>query len=78
MNRICPGDPDWDTARMAWNVAVDQRPAAVVTIRDQGDVVAAIRDAAAAGLAVTAQPNGHGATSALDGTVLLRTANRAG
>ena len=26
-----PGDPGYDAARMPWNVAVDQRPAAVAT-----------------------------------------------
>ena len=26
---VLPGDPDWDEARQAWNLAVDQRPAAV-------------------------------------------------
>ena len=27
--RLAPGDPGWDEARHAWNLAVDQRPAAV-------------------------------------------------
>ena len=26
---VGPGDADWDEARLAWNLAVDQRPAAV-------------------------------------------------
>src|ERR671934_28922 len=26
---VLPSDPDWDHARQAWNLAVDQRPAAV-------------------------------------------------
>ena len=36
LRRLCggdvhlPGDPGYDAARMPWNVAVDQRPAAVV------------------------------------------------
>ena len=29
-----PGDPGYDTARQAWNVAVDQRPAAVAVPAD--------------------------------------------
>jgi len=28
---IMPGDPGWDDARRAWNLAVDQRPAAVAS-----------------------------------------------
>ena len=27
---VVPGDSAWDTARMAWNLAADQHPAAVV------------------------------------------------
>ncbi len=29
-----PGDATWDQARMAWNVAVDQRPAVVAQATD--------------------------------------------
>ena len=28
-----PADPDWDQARQAWNLAVDQHPAAVAFVR---------------------------------------------
>lgn len=68
-----PADTDWDRERMGWHLMVDQRPAAVVHVEDADDVIATVRYAAANGLAVTAQPGGHGATSALDGTILLRT-----
>ena len=71
---LVPGDPDWDRARLGWALGVDQRPAAVVTVQDCDDVVAAVRWAARHGLGVSAQPVGHGATAALTGTVLLRTA----
>ena len=33
---VLPGDPDWDAARTAWNVAVPQNPLAVVEIADDG------------------------------------------
>jgi hypothetical protein len=69
-----PDDAAWETARLGWTVNVDQRPAAVVTVADVEDVVAVVRCAARHGLSVSAQPVGHGATEALTGTVLLRTA----
>ena len=68
-----PGDDGWDAARTAWNLSVDQRPAAVVEVADAGDVVAAVRYARDQGLGVSAQPSGHGATHDLAGTILLRT-----
>jgi FAD/FMN-containing dehydrogenase len=69
---ILPGDADYDGARMPWNVAVDQRPAAVVEVADADDVVAAVRFARRRGLRITAQPSGHGATHDLAGTILVR------
>lgn len=70
---VSPGDPDWDEQRLGWNLAVDQRPAAVVHVESCADVVAAVKFAGENGLSVTAQPVGHGATRALDGAVVLRT-----
>lgn len=37
-----PGDPGWDTARQAWQLAVDQQPAAVVHAASVRDVHAAV------------------------------------
>lgn len=71
---VGPDDPDWEAARLGWTVNVDQRPAAIVTVTDVEDVVAAVRCAARHGISVSVQPVGHGATEALTGTVLLRTA----
>jgi FAD/FMN-containing dehydrogenase len=70
-----PGDPGYDAARVPWNVAVDQRPAAVAypaTTREVADVVVA---AARAGLRVAPQSTGHNARplGALDDAVLVRT-----
>jgi len=70
---LVPGDPGWPEHSRGWILSVDQRPRAVVTVRDAEDVVAAVRWAARHGVAVSAQPVGHGATTALDNTVLLRT-----
>ena len=40
--RRLPGQPEWDLARRAWNLAVDQRPALVALPADAGDVVAIV------------------------------------
>src|SRR5215217_3592034 len=49
-----PGDLDWDEARQAWNLAVDQRPAAVATPHSVDDVIAIVGFARDRGLRVTA------------------------
>jgi FAD/FMN-containing dehydrogenase len=68
---VLPGDPAWDQARRSWNLAVDQRPAAVVEAAGPGDVQALLR----AGLRVAPQATGHGSEllGPLDDVVLLKT-----
>ena len=68
-------DGDWDDARQAWNLAADQRPAAVAFAEGAHDVSAVIRAAAERGLKVNAQGTGHGAgpLDPLDDTILIRT-----
>jgi FAD/FMN-containing dehydrogenase len=70
-----PGDPGYDDARLPWNVAVDQRPAAVAFPASVGDVREVVQAASAAGLRVAPQSTGHnaGALGPLDDVVLLRT-----
>jgi hypothetical protein len=70
-----PTDPDWDQARLAWNLAADQRPEAVAFAENADDVEATVRFAAANGLKVAAQGTGHGAAplAPLEGTILLKT-----
>jgi FAD/FMN-containing dehydrogenase len=70
---VAPGQPGWDDVRRPWNLRFDQRPAAVVEVADVADVCHAVRVAGDFGVPVAAQPRGHGATAALDGTILLRT-----
>ncbi len=70
---LTPADSEFDSARRGWNLAVDQQPAVVVEAEDVFDLVAAVRVARSFGMSVSAQPVGHGATRAVDGTVLLRT-----
>ncbi|MBD8870525.1 FAD-binding oxidoreductase [Nocardioides donggukensis] len=77
-----PGEPGYDAARAAWNLAVDQRPAAVALPQDVDDVVAVVRAAAAAGLRVAPQSTGHNAGplahAGLEGTVLVRLSDMTG
>ncbi len=70
-----PGDLDWDEARQAWNLAVDQRPAAVAIPATAADVVAIVEFARERGLLVTAQGTGHnaGAYDTLANTILVKT-----
>jgi FAD binding domain len=72
---VLPDDADWDRARTGWNLAIDQRPAAVVEAACVEDVQATVRAARAAGLRVAPQATGHGseALGTLDGAVLLKT-----
>ncbi len=72
---IAAGDEAYDAARVAWNLAVDQRPAVVVLPESAADVVAAVRAARASGLRVAAQGTGHNAAPLgdLSGTMLIKT-----
>ena len=60
-NLHLPGDPGYDAARLPWNVAVDQRPAAVAFPRTAAEVGAVVRVAAEAGLRIAPQSTGHNA-----------------
>jgi hypothetical protein len=70
-----PGGPGWDEARGAFNVLLDQQPAAIALPEGEADVAAIIGFAAANGLRVGAQRTGHNAEplGSLAGTVLIRT-----
>jgi len=70
-----PGDLDWDEARQAWNLAVDQRPAAVASPHSVDDVIAIVDFARDRGLRVTAQGTGHNAAAydTLAETILVKT-----
>jgi hypothetical protein len=70
-----PSDSDWDEARLAWNLAADLRPEAVVFAESADDVAKTVRFAAENGLRVTGQGTGHGAAALapLEGTILIKT-----
>src|SRR5258708_1228769 len=71
---VLPGEPGWDVARRAWNLSVDQRPAAVAEALDTDDVQTVVGFAARAGLRVAPQSTGHGAEALgpLDEAILLK------
>jgi FAD/FMN-containing dehydrogenase len=68
-------DADWNQARMAWNLAADQRPEAVALVESSDDVAAVIRFAGENDLRATAQGSGHGALSlpSLERAILIKT-----
>ncbi len=72
---VRPGDPEWDFARQAWHLAVDQRPAAVVRTASVQDVIETVDAARHLGLRVAPQGTGHNAAplGPLDETILLKT-----
>ena len=77
---VGPDDAHWDRARQAWNLAVDQRPLAVVFPITDADVVAVVNAAREAGVRVAAQGTGHGAAAmgSLEDTILVSTARMRG
>ncbi len=72
---VLAGDPKWDEARQAWNLAVDQRPFAVALVESVEDVVKVVEFARAHGLRIAPQGTGHGASAlaVLDDTILVKT-----
>ena len=73
---IMPGHPGWDEARRAWNLAVDQHPAAVARPASAQEVADVIRFAREYGLRIAAQGTGHNAAplGSLADTILVKTA----
>jgi hypothetical protein len=72
---VIPDDARFDDARRAWNLAIDQRPAAVAFPESPQDVAAVVLLARESGLRVAAQGTGHGAgpLGSLEDTILLKT-----
>jgi FAD binding domain/Berberine and berberine like len=77
---LVPGDAEWDEARLPWNLAVDQRPAAVAFPESADDVIAIVDFAREQGLRVSAQGTGHNASplGPLGDTVLVKTSRMRG
>ena len=72
-----PGSARYDELRTPWNVAVDQRPAAVAAPTTPEEVSAVVRAAAELDLRIAPQSSGHGAAmstvAGLNDALLLRT-----
>jgi FAD/FMN-containing dehydrogenase len=70
---VLPGDPGWDQARSAFNLLLDQHPAAVAFPADAQDVAAAVAYARAEGLRVAPQATGHnqGPLGDMENTLLI-------
>ena len=72
---LFPASPGWDEARKAWDLAVDQHPAAIALPESVADVAAAVGFARRHGLRVATQGTGHNAAplGPLGDTVLVKT-----
>ena len=70
---VRPTDTDWDQARAAWNLTVDQAPTAVALPETVRDIQTVVRAAGRLGLRVAPQATGHNAMplGPLDRTILL-------
>lgn len=72
-----PSDPGYDHSRLAWNRAVDQRPAAVAEPTTAHDVSRLVRLASELGLRIAPQSTGHNAgplaQRGLDDVVIVKT-----
>jgi len=71
-----PGEPAYDQGRAAWNLAAQQRPAAVAIPQTVTELTQVVRAARRVGLRVAAQNTGHAAATlvarGLDDVVLVR------
>ena len=72
---VTPDHAGFDAARRAWNLAVDQRPSAIVFPESAQDVAAAVLFAREFDQRVAAQGTGHnaGPLGSLEDTILLKT-----
>lgn len=68
-----PGDAGFEAASRPWSNSVTQQVRAVVELADADDAASLVRYARRAGLSLSAQPNGHGASDDLAGVILVRT-----
>jgi FAD/FMN-containing dehydrogenase len=77
---VGPADPGYDTARQAWNLHADQRPAFVAFPHNADDVVAIVDHARRHGLRIAPQGTGHNASPLVwdERTVLLSTSRMRG
>ena len=70
---ILEGDPQYDQARQAWNLTVDQHPAMIMIAESAADIVKAVRHARQHALKIAVQSTGHGVALPADGSMLIIT-----
>jgi hypothetical protein len=72
---ITSSDPAWDRSRLAFNVMLDQQPAAIALPKTDAEVAEAVRHGSENGWRVGAQRTGHAAAPLgdLSDTLLIRT-----
>ncbi|RIK41802.1 MAG: FAD-binding oxidoreductase [Chloroflexi bacterium] len=71
---ITPDDLQYTAARQAWNLTVDQYPAAIVAAQEAADVAEAVRFAREHDLGIAVQATGHGNVRPANGALLILTA----
>jgi FAD/FMN-containing dehydrogenase len=70
---LTPSDSQYDQARQAWNLSVDQHPAVIVVVQSAADVAQAVRFARRQGLGIAVQSGGHGVIRPADKAMLIVT-----
>jgi hypothetical protein len=78
---VRPGEARWDSARAAWNLAIDQRPAMVARPGGPDEVAGVVKFARENGWRVAVQAEGHGAgglAGVSEDTLLLKTGRMIG
>ncbi|MDX1520512.1 MAG: FAD-binding protein, partial [Anaerolineae bacterium] len=75
---ITPDHLQYDQARQAWNLSVDQRPAGIVVPKNATDVVEAVRFARSEGLGIAVQATGHGNVRPANDCLLILTSDMQG
>lgn len=68
-----PGDARYEAARQAWNLSIDQQPAATVMAQSSADIAAAVRYAQQEKLSIAVQATGHGVRRPANGALLINT-----
>lgn len=70
---ITPDDPQYDEARRAWNLTVNQHPALIVVAASAADVVEATQFAMRENLTISVQSTGHGIVHPANDSLLIIT-----
>lgn len=70
---LIPEDIGYDSARQAWNLAVDQHPAIILIAHSANDIVEAVRFANVQDLSIAVQATGHGVIREANDSLLIVT-----